>query len=133
MPPSQFKIYLLKALIPKLLLTMLLFVLEFILTITMASSSLMSAKEIKCLSHYAESDILAGLLSLDLLESDQEMFSKISKKLLSTLELTAVDTIHIKPKRVLKKRQKPTKNELFVEALKKNRFSNGELRIQEDS
>jgi len=107
--------YLLKALITKLSLTMLLFVLEFILTITMAASSLMSAKELKCLSHFAESDILAGLMSLDLQESDQEMFSKISKKLLSALELTRVDTSHIKPKRVPKKRQRPSKNELFVE------------------
>ena len=76
-------------------------------------SSLTSAKHLKCLASYTESEILAGVSLMS--EDDREAIHGISQRLVNSLE--SVDRTRIKVIRI--KRKRATNQELLVEVLLK--------------
>ena len=85
----------------------------------------MSAKCLKHLSNFSESEILAGVLKLS--KDEQDLVDKISKKLVKKLD--TVDTTKIK--KMPKKKTQASPREIFIEALVRIQYALSEYERSE--
>jgi len=93
-----------------------------------SASSLVSAKHLKCLTKYDESELLVGISTLS--KMGQETIKNVSQKLVSAMK--TVNTTRVKV--ALKNRKRISKHELLSEALLKieSALSEYESRDQEE-